>query len=164
MLKRSLPLITFLIIAAVTIYLVRFRESENETLLPGVEYYTVKFDNGVILKTEVADTPQETSQGLMHRDKLNKNTGMLFILSYDGRHSFWMKNVKIPLDILFVNKNMEIVKIHRNVQPCEKEPCPTYTSEYPASYAIETDGGWTSYRKIYESMKVQISRADGAPL
>lgn len=164
MLKRSLPLITFLVIAGVTIFLVRLRESEKETLLPGVEYYTVKFDNGVTLETEVADTPQETSQGLMYRDKLNKNTGMLFILSYDGRHSFWMKNVKIPLDIIFINKNREIVKIHRNVQPCESEPCPTYPSEFSVTYAIETNANWTQYNKIFESMKVQISRADGAPL
>jgi len=163
-LKRALPTIAIFVVAAAAIYLVKLRESEKETLLPGVEYYTIRFDNGVTMKTEVADTPQETSQGLMYREKLAKDTGMLFILGYEGKHNFWMKNVRIPLDIIFVNRNKEIVKIHRNVPPCEKEPCPTYNSEFPAVYAIETNAGWTNYRKIYESMKVQITKADGAPL
>lgn len=117
MLKRALPTIAIFVVAAAAIYLVKLRESEKETLLPGVEYYTIRFDNGVTMKTEVADTPQETSQGLMYREKLAKDTGMLFILGYEGKHNFWMKNVRIPLDIIFVNRNKEIVKIHRNVPP-----------------------------------------------
>ena len=62
---------------------------------------------------------------------------MLFVFEEPGRHSFWMKNVRFPLDIIFLNENMEVVDFFGNTPPCEKDPCPLYTPSEDVLFAIE---------------------------
>ena len=113
-------------------------------------------ENTPVIYAEVADTPQEHSLGLMHRQSLDPEKGMIFIFSSDSPRSFWMKNTLIPLDIIFVNSSLDIVKIHRDVPPCKANPCPTYRSGLPARYVVETNAGFSSENEITEGQKISF--------
>ena len=65
--------------------------------------------NEEIIIVELARTDNEIQQGLMFRDNLCDNCGMLFIFNEENKHKFWMKDTKIPLDMIFINSNLEVV-------------------------------------------------------
>ena len=90
---------------------------------------------------ELAITPVQKSLGLMFREKLDSQEGMLFVFNQEGQHSFWMKNTLIPLDIIWINKNQEIVFISENTPPCEKTLCPMVKPTENAKYVLEINGG-----------------------
>lgn len=98
---------------------------------------------GATVRVAVADSPTEMSRGLMHRKELPENEGMLFVYNYEGKHSFWMKNTLIPLDMVWINSNKEVVHIEHSAPPCKKSPCPHFRPSYPALYVLELNGGWS---------------------
>jgi len=89
---------------------------------------------------EVADTPETLARGLMFRDSLAKNEGMLFVFPDVGIHSFWMKNTKIPLDIAWISADKIVVDI-QSMMPCETDPCPSFVPQKEALYALEVPAG-----------------------
>jgi len=93
---------------------------------------------------EVASTPQTRSDGLMHREQLAPNTGMLFIFPDNRTRSFWMKNVRIPLSIAYINSEREIVRIS-DMKPFSTDRVP---SLYPARYALEMNQDWFKTNNI----------------
>ena len=97
---------------------------------------------------EIAKTSAERSKGLMNRESLNKNSGMFFIFDEEKEYSFWMKNTSIPLDIIWINKDMETVHIEKNVQPCKEDPCQKYAPNKPAQYVLELNAGQTDKNNI----------------
>ncbi len=92
---------------------------------------------------ELAITAQEQARGLMFREKLDSNKGMLFIFEDEGEHSFWLKNTLIPLDIIWINKDKEAVFISKNTQPCKFDYCPIINPDKKAQYVLELNGGMT---------------------
>ena len=90
------------------------------------------------LKT--ADTEETRAKGLMHKKKLSKKAGMLFVFETQRPSSFWMKDTLIPLDIIWVNESKEIVHIEHNVPPCDLAPCKVYSPNIPAKYVLEING------------------------
>ncbi|MBI5254227.1 DUF192 domain-containing protein [Candidatus Falkowbacteria bacterium] len=108
----------------------------------------VIFDNGVKVKVERADSFIEKQEGLMFRDKLEDGHGMLFIFRHEGQASFWMKNMKFPLDLIFISKDKKIVDIKQNFQPCLVENCPVYKSVVAAQYVLEVNAGFVEKNKI----------------
>lgn len=101
----------------------------------------------------VADDDQSRSEGLMNVNELPANSGMLFIFSNNQTRSFWMANTPLALDIIFVNSEMEIVRIHRNTQPYSQE---SIQSEVPARFVVEVNTGYTLEHDIQEGMKIAI--------
>jgi hypothetical protein len=90
---------------------------------------------------EVARTPRQQALGLMFRDPLPDNQGMLFPLGRPRPVNFWMKNVPVPLDMVFIS-NGTIKAIEANVPPCESNPCPTYgPGSQLIDHVIELRGG-----------------------
>lgn len=87
---------------------------------------------------EIASTPKTRAEGLMNRDELTANTGMLFIFPDNRTRSFWMKNTRIPLSIAYINSDLEIVRIS-DMKPFSTVRVP---SLYPARYALEMNRGW----------------------
>ncbi|MBK1636884.1 DUF192 domain-containing protein [Rhodovulum adriaticum] len=71
---------------------------------------------------ELADAPEERSRGLMHRDSLPRAAGMLFIYPTPQRVAFWMKNTLIPLDMLFLDAQGRVVRLHENARPLDETP------------------------------------------
>lgn len=92
----------------------------------------------VEIPVEIVDTPEERQVGLMNRESLVG--GMLFVFDQEQALGFWMKDTLIPLDILFLNKEKEIVDIQTMV-PCS-DPCPMYHSREQAQYALEVNAGF----------------------
>src|SRR6056297_767591 len=78
----------------------------------------VEIDNKKI-NVEIADSDKERQKGLMNRTSLCNKCGMLFIFDDERKHSFWMKNTLIPLDIIFINSKLKVVDIF-HAQPCQK--------------------------------------------
>lgn len=89
---------------------------------------------------EIADTPQEREIGLMRRENLCENCGMFFIFENADYYNFWMKNTKIPLDIIFINSDFEIIDII-SASPCGIDLCQTYTPKQKALYVLEINEG-----------------------
>lgn len=77
--------------------------------------------NGYCFKLEIAKTVIERAKGLMFREKLDENKGMLFIFPTVEKHGFWMKNTLIPLDIIWIDESNKVVYIKKNVLPCKKK-------------------------------------------
>lgn len=99
---------------------------------------------GKSFSVEVADTQQEQALGLMFRDEMPADQGMLFIFPNEAPRSFWMKNTRIPLDIMYFDKDLKLVSISADAQPCRVSQCPTYPSITPAKYVLELNAGTAS--------------------
>jgi len=94
--------------------------------------------NGSPIKVEVADTQDLRQDGLMHRDSLESNCGMLFIFEDSGPRGFWMKNTRIPLSIAFISDSGEIL----NIEDMHPHDMSTVRSQGPARCALEMNQGW----------------------
>lgn len=95
-------------------------------------------DQSFTFTVEIADTPAETSRGLMFREELAPDAGMLFDFLEERPTSFWMQNTLIPLDMLFIKADGEIVRIHENAVPMDTTPIP---SGEPVRFVLEIPGG-----------------------
>jgi uncharacterized membrane protein (UPF0127 family) len=102
----------------------------------------VIFANGTRVAVEVAATDEARARGLMFRDTLADSDGMLFVFEVARPYGFWMKNVRIPLDIIWLDDAGRIVWIVEEAPPCTKEPCPIYVPDARASYVLEVAGGF----------------------
>lgn len=96
--------------------------------------------NGTVLRlgVEIADTPGEQKHGLMNRTTLPRDTGMLFVFDDDDRRYFWMENTFIPLDMIFIGRDLRIIDIHENATPLSRE---IIASSGPCRYVLEINGG-----------------------
>ncbi|MBZ0178302.1 MAG: DUF192 domain-containing protein [Melioribacteraceae bacterium] len=100
---------------------------------------------------EIAETLQERALGLMNRDKMDEKQGMFFIFPFEEEQSFWMRNTLISLDMIFVNSNNTIVKIHKNTKTQSDQ---SYPSNAPAIYVVEVIAGFTDKYNIKEGDKI----------
>lgn len=91
-----------------------------------------------ILDIEIADNEYETQTGLMYRTKLEANHGMLFIFPDVDFRNFYMKNTKIPLDIIYIDEAKTIVSVQKNAKPFDETSLP---SDAPAKYVLEINAG-----------------------
>ncbi|MDT8437689.1 MAG: DUF192 domain-containing protein [Wenzhouxiangellaceae bacterium] len=90
---------------------------------------------------EIADDDAERARGLMFRNELAANAGMLFLWSSPQPRSFWMLNTRIPLDIIYLSPEFEIVGWSLDTPPCRTRRCPGYPSGRPAQYVLEVNAG-----------------------
>ena len=99
---------------------------------------------------EIADDPGEQQLGLMFRNRMGEDRGMLFIFERDEPRAFWMKNTRISLDILYFDSALNLVSMQQSVPPCRRDPCPSYPSTGPARYVLEINAG------IAEQLGVEV--------
>ena len=112
-------------------------QKQNQTSLVTV--------GGVNLITSLSTTPDAQSKGLAIRDSLNENEGMLFIFETPQKYSFWMKDMKFPIDIIWINQDGKIVHIEKNLPPCVfLLPCPSYTPKDDSLYVLEVVSNFTN--------------------
>lgn len=88
------------------------------------------------LDIEIADNDYETQTGLMYRTSMKSNQGMLFVFDDTVERFFYMKNTKIPLDLIFIDENKSIVSFQKNAQPFDEKSLP---SKFPAKYVLEVN-------------------------
>ncbi|MGN6351023.1 MAG: DUF192 domain-containing protein, partial [Candidatus Nitrosocosmicus sp.] len=86
----------------------------NNTGLP-TSYVKIK---SLVIYVDLAITPDQQAKGLSIKNSLNDSEGMLFPFDKPGDYSFWMKDMKFPIDILWIDANNKIVHIEKNLQPC----------------------------------------------
>lgn len=116
----------------------------------GSSALTLRSDDGsrtVNVKVEVADSQKERERGLMERPTMEPDSGMIFVFPDPQILKFWMKDTKIPLDILFFDEKGAFVS-YTPMQPCIADPCPIYSSAALSSYAIETNKGFRDAHQI----------------
>ncbi|HKR65023.1 MAG TPA: DUF192 domain-containing protein [Thermoanaerobaculia bacterium] len=94
-----------------------------------------------IVAVEIAADEETRAQGLMYRDQLRPNAGMLFFFPEEGEYPFWMKNTRIPLDMIWIDSNRKIVHVAHDVPPCQIEDCPSYPPNAKARYVLEVAAG-----------------------
>ncbi len=97
--------------------------------------------DGHKVKVEVVRSQEKQALGLMYRTEMADNHGMLFIYKQTAPLSFWMKNTRIPLDILYFDKNLKLINISADTPPCRTPSCPGYPSSAPAQYVLEINAG-----------------------
>jgi len=111
--------------------------------------------SSISIKCEIANSFSDKMKGMMHRESLPINQGILFPFLIPWHRFFWMKNVKIPLDIIFVNRNLEIIYIHE--APVEKGFFQKmYWSHGFCKYVVETNMGFCKKNKILIGSKIKI--------
>lgn len=111
----------------------------QETAQPPLPTVTLTAANGKTITAEVADDHEERMMGLMFRDKLAPDAGMLFVMPRPDRAGFWMKNTRIPLSIAYINPSGIILEIH-DLKPHDEKPV---NSVFPSvAYALEMEQGW----------------------
>ncbi|MCX6160019.1 MAG: DUF192 domain-containing protein [Ignavibacteriae bacterium] len=108
------------------------------------------------IEIEIADKDSTRMQGLMYRKSMSEDKGMLFIFPISEPQSFWMKNTIISLDIIFVNEDKEIVKIHKNTVPYSKS---SNSSFKKSMYVVEVVAGFTDKYKIAEGDRIDYKTA-----
>jgi uncharacterized protein len=103
----------------------------------------VTMPQGTVIMAELADTAEERARGLMFRPSLEKNRGMLFTFAEPQQWSFWMKNTRMSLDIIWMDGNRKIVHIERRVPTCSRtdDGCPQYQPNDNALYVLELAAG-----------------------
>ena len=112
--------------------------------------------NGTQIQLEVARTRKQLSMGLMYRPALPDNRGMLFDFGSLVPASFWMLNVPVPLDMVFLRQGT-IEYIAASVPPCPKEPCPTYGPRTLVDQVIELRSGRAAELGLKKGDKVTIN-------
>lgn len=132
---------------------------------------TLKLGDGTVVSLEIADTEPKRNRGLMFRESLAENAGMLFVFEAPGFYPFWMQNCRISLDIAWLDENFRIVSMAESVPPCRlpgceppcnSQQCPSYAPKpgTSAKYVVELAAGFAKRHglKTDQVLSVQLPR------
>ena len=92
-------------------------------------------------EVELAMDDASRIRGLMFRDRMEPDHGMLFVFEREEPQAFWMRNTRIPLDILYFDEALRLVSVSAGVPPCTTQTCPSYPSKGPARFVLELNAG-----------------------
>ncbi len=113
--------------------------------------------NGLVLLADVSVTNEQRTKGLSVKDGLAENEAMLFVFDNEAEHIFWMKDMKFPIDIIWIDSDKTIVHIEHNLQPCGYGVlCPTYKPGQDSLYVLETVGGFAEKHDVVQGTRVQF--------
>jgi len=147
MIKKTISIITilFLMVLALVVLQKTFIKKSGKVCF-----------EGNCFNVDVSTTPEERSRGLMFKESLDINQGMLFVFDKNDIYPFWMKNTLISLDIIWINKEKEIVFIKETASPCEEKFCTTINPSVVAKYVLEINGGLSGKIGIQVGDKISI--------
>ena len=119
-------------------------------------------DNFAVQVEIAADDPTR-EQGLMFRDHLADDKGMIFLFAQNGVYPFWMKNTLIPLDMIWIDDAKKVVTVASDVPPCKADPCPSYPANgpAPARYVLETAAGVAAKHQVVVGKTLRMEGLDG---
>ena len=127
--------------------------SEPQFKKEGVLTFFNESDTVKTIDIEIADNNRERAQGMMYRSSMDYDKGMLFIFDYEEQQSFWMKNTKMSLDIIYVNADLEIVSIYKHTAPYSDTNIPSIK---PAMFVVETAAGFCDKFDVQEGQLIQF--------
>ncbi len=135
-----------LIAAALTIALA------SPALAQNVRFATTQLSAGMhLIQAEVAANDPERQQGLMHRDKMANNAGMVFVFDGPATQCMWMKNTLLPLSVAFIDANGRIL----NIEDMKPQTLESHCSKGPVVYALEMNLGWFKQKNIKPGSKIE---------
>ena len=111
---------------------VNFKKEGELTIFKSIDSTKINLD------IEISDTEYDTQTGLMYRSSMETNQGMLFVFKDARKRFFYMKNTKIPLDIIYIDGNNKFVSFQKNAKPYDESSLP---SNKPAKYVLEINAG-----------------------
>jgi uncharacterized membrane protein (UPF0127 family) len=141
------------------------REHEQQELLIGQEVRSGSngfrqvnvIVNGAVLVADIAATDEQMTRGLSVKDSLDENEAMLFVFDEEAEHIFHMKNMKFPIDIIWIDADKTVVHIEHNLPPCSFGLfCPTYKPNNNSLYVLETIGGFAERHDIVRGTMVEF--------
>lgn len=114
--------------------------------------------NGFPILADIAITDEDQIKGLSIRDQMNENEGMLFVYAEPSRQSFWMKDMKFPIDIIWLNGTGSVVHVEENLRPCVPSlECPSFSPNENAQYVLETVAGFAQKHHLMIGTDVDFS-------
>ncbi|MER3425455.1 MAG: hypothetical protein C4293_21685 [Nitrospiraceae bacterium] len=130
----------------------------SESHSPETGLIPVSTPSGITILAELADTPEKRARGLMFRESLPKDRGMLFTFAEPQQWTFWMKNTRIPLDIVWMDGKKKIVHVERNVPSCSRtdDSCPQYQPNENAMYVLELAAGMADSLKLKRGVTLKF--------
>lgn len=160
------PIFKLTIILALSIVCIQFQscKEEEKTIKPLVIEF--KKDAELVLKTandsiikkldiEIADDEYKTQTGLMYRNDMEQQQGMLFVFPDEDLRSFYMKNTNIPLDIIYIDGDKNIVSFQKNARPNNETALP---SNVPAKYVLEINAGLADIWQLKVGDRIEYRR------
>ena len=103
--------------------------------------------NNYILVADLSITYEQIIKGLSIKSSLKENEGMLFVLNSYSRRGFWMKDMKFPIDVIWLNENKKIIHIKKSLEPCVSN-CPVYFPDQDSKYVLETVAGFADKQNL----------------
>lgn len=164
--KKSAIQLVILICVGLFSFQIQSCKEEQKTVKPLVIEFkkegvlVLKKANDSIIKQldiEIADDDYQTQTGLMYRDEMGQDQGMLFVFPEAELHSFYMKNTKIALDIIYIDADKNIVSFQKNAQPFSENSLP---SNVPAKYVLEINAGLSDAWQLEVGDKLEYSRVE----
>jgi uncharacterized membrane protein (UPF0127 family) len=149
-----MPLRTFPVLVVVLVSSVcstGCTEERKTATLDDLYTRQVRLPDGTVFKCEAAIRPFELARGLMFRDSLPPDRGMLFINPKPGKYPFFLYQVKIPLDIIWMDPNRLITEIIANAPPCtlsSASKCPQYGGSRPSQFILELNAGMAAKHEL----------------
>ena len=125
------------------------------------KFVKVYLPDGFAVTAELAVTDEARQQGLMYREKMAENQGMLFVFEGEDIHAFWMKNMRFAIDIIWLDSQKRIVHLESSVPPCAGGPCPSYVPKSSAMYVLELDSGAAERHglELYKRLEFVLPKA-----
>ena len=121
--------------------------------------------NGLVLVADISATNEQRTKGLSVKDGLAENEAMLFVFDNQAEHRFWMKDMKFPIDIIWIDSDKTIVHIEHNLQPCPSGVlCTTYKPTDDSLYVLETVGGFAEKYGIVKGTPVEFELKPLSPI
>ncbi|MFH1393733.1 MAG: DUF192 domain-containing protein [Candidatus Micrarchaeota archaeon] len=135
-------ILIFVFVAIVLIVYFQFSGNKREQMI-----IVNSEGSEVIVNVEIADTQLKKMRGLMFRESMPENDGMLFVFGSPGTYSFWMVNTSIPLDAIYFSSDGQVVDVI-SMEPCGAFKCPTYAPKAQAQYVLEVNRGFAEKHGI----------------
>jgi uncharacterized protein len=112
---------------------------------------------GFELNADVPITSELMARGLAVKNQLKESEAMLFVFEESAQHSFWMKDMKFPIDIIWLDSDGKVVHIEQNLQPCVSVLiCTSYSPDIDSQYVLETVAGFTQRHNISVGTDIDI--------
>jgi len=130
--------------------------SDSDATLQSIRVVTLP--DGAEMKAEVKVTQAEMAKGMMYRNSIPDDQGMLFVHGSPGLYPYWMANCKFPLDIIWMNSNHEVVEISAKTPPCPEggSDCPNFGGHVTAQYVLELGGGQAARHNVQQGSNLKF--------
>lgn len=119
----------------------------------------VTLPDGHQIRAEVVTSPVDMAKGLMFRASLGADKGMLFLHSRPGSYAYWMYQTKIPLDIIWMDKQHQVVEVVAGAPPCASKSakeCPLYGGKVESHYVLQVNAGQAAKHQVTAGSRIQF--------